>query len=55
MGDHCPQPAILVPATTAEGFAVSPDEQELWVGNDDGTITIIDLANEKVEASLANR
>lgn len=27
----------------AEGFAVSPDERELWVGNDDGTIFLIDL------------
>ena len=26
---------------------------KLWVGNEDGTIAIIDLAAEKVEASLA--
>jgi DNA-binding beta-propeller fold protein YncE len=38
---------------SAEGFAVSPDEQELWVGNEDGTISIISLATEKVETSLA--
>jgi DNA-binding beta-propeller fold protein YncE len=44
----------LIPVgKAAEGFAVSPDERELWVGNEDGTIAIIDLAAEKVEASLA--
>jgi YVTN family beta-propeller protein len=44
----------LIPVgQAAEGFAVSPDEQKLWVGNEDGTISIIDLASEKVEASLA--
>ena len=37
----------------AEGFAVSPDEREVWVGNADGTIPIIDLATEKAEATLA--
>jgi DNA-binding beta-propeller fold protein YncE len=35
----------LVPVRTgAEGFAVSADEQTLWAGNQDGTITVIDLA-----------
>jgi len=44
----------LVPVgMAAEGFAVSPDEREVWVGNADGTIPIIDLATEKVEATLA--
>ena len=44
----------LIPVgKAAEGFAVSPDEQELWVGNEDGTISIINLANEKAETSLA--
>jgi DNA-binding beta-propeller fold protein YncE len=44
----------LVPVgKAAEGFAVSPDEQELWVGNEDGTISIINLGNDRVEASLA--
>jgi DNA-binding beta-propeller fold protein YncE len=44
----------LIPVgKAAEGFAVSPDEQELWVGNEDGTISIINLANEKADASLA--
>jgi DNA-binding beta-propeller fold protein YncE len=44
----------LIPVgKAAEGFAVSPDEHEVWVGNEDGTISIINLATEKVEASLA--
>jgi DNA-binding beta-propeller fold protein YncE len=44
----------LIPVgKAAEGFAVSPDEREAWVGNEDGTISIIDLAAEKVVASLA--
>jgi DNA-binding beta-propeller fold protein YncE len=37
----------------AEGFAVSPDEREVWVGNQDGTISIINLDAERVEATLA--
>lgn len=36
----------------AEGFAVSPDEKEVWAGAADGTITIINLATEKVDATL---
>ncbi len=44
----------LIPVgKAAEGFAVSPDEREAWVGNEDGTISIIDLAAEKAVASLA--
>jgi len=44
----------LIPVgKAAEGFAVSPDEREVWVGNEDGTISIIDLAAERVEATLA--
>jgi DNA-binding beta-propeller fold protein YncE len=44
----------LIPVgKAAEGFAVSPDEREVWVGNEDGTISIIDLTAEKVEASIA--
>jgi len=43
----------LVPVgKAAEGFAVSPDERELWVGNDDGTISLIDLSTERLEATL---
>ncbi len=36
----------------AEGFAVSPDEREAWVGNADGTVPVIDLAAEKVATVL---
>ena len=36
----------------AEGFAISPDERELWVGNADGTLPVIDLVAEKVETVL---
>jgi DNA-binding beta-propeller fold protein YncE len=44
----------LIPVgQAAEGFAVSPDEQQLWVGNEDGTLSIINLASEKVETTLA--
>jgi DNA-binding beta-propeller fold protein YncE len=44
----------LVPVgQAAEGFDVSPDEREVWVGNGDGTISVINLAAEKVEATLA--
>jgi DNA-binding beta-propeller fold protein YncE len=44
----------LIPVgQAAEGFAVSPDERELWVGNEDGTLSIIDLAAEKLETALA--
>ena len=43
----------LIPVgKAAEGFAVSPDEHEVWVGNQDGTISIINLVSEKAEASL---
>ncbi len=36
----------------AEGFAVSPDEKEAWVGNDDGTISVIGLAAEKIVETI---
>lgn len=36
-----------------EGFDVSPDEKEAWVGNaGDGTISVIDLETKKVVATL---
>ena len=39
----------LVPVRIgAEGFAVSPGEQRLWAGNQDGTITVIDVAQARV-------
>ena len=34
----------------AEGFAVSPDEHEAWVGNADGTISVLDLTANKAVA-----
>ena len=38
----------------SEGFDVSPDHKEVWVGNaQDGTISIIDLPNKKVVQTLA--
>jgi YVTN family beta-propeller protein len=38
----------------SEGFDVSPDGKEVWVANaQDGTVTIIDLAEKKVTATLA--
>lgn len=44
----------LIPVgMAAEGFDVSPDEREIWVGNADGTISIIDLVTEKLEAALS--
>ncbi len=39
---------ILPAGEKAEGFAVSPDEREAWVGNADGTISVLDLAAGKV-------
>lgn len=38
----------------SEGFDVSPNGKEVWVANaGDGTVSIIDAANEKVTATLA--
>jgi YVTN family beta-propeller protein len=38
----------------SEGFDVSPDDKEIWVANaDDGTVSIIDVANKKVIDTLA--
>jgi len=37
----------------SEGFDLSPDEREIWVGNaQDGTISVIDYAAKKVVATL---
>jgi DNA-binding beta-propeller fold protein YncE len=44
---------LIAVGKAAEGFDVSPDGREVWVGNEDGTISIIDLLTEKVEALLA--
>ncbi len=44
----------LIPVgKAAEGFDVSPDGRKAWVGNQDGTISVIDLAAEKVEVTIA--
>jgi YVTN family beta-propeller protein len=38
----------------SEGFDVSPDGKEAWVANaQDGTVSVIDIAQEKVTATLA--
>lgn len=42
------RPTILPVGEKAEGFAVSPDEREAWVGNADGTISVLDLVKERV-------
>ena len=44
--------ALIPVGKAAEGFAVSPDEHELWVGNDDGTLSLINLVTERVETTL---
>ena len=37
----------------SEGFDVSPDRKEAWIGNaDDGTISIINLASKKVTQTI---
>lgn len=43
----------LVPTgRAAEGFAVSPDAKEVWVGDADGKITIIDLTTNAVRENF---
>ena len=38
----------------SEGFDVSPDGKEVWVANaQDGTISVVDRAGERVVATLA--
>lgn len=38
----------------SEGFDVSPDGKEIWVGNaGDGTVSIVDVGGKKVSATLA--
>lgn len=44
---------LIAVGKAAEGFAVSPDEREAWVGNADGTVSIIDLIAETVESTIA--
>ena len=41
---------LLPVGEKAEGFAVSPEENEAWVGNADGSISVLDLVAEKAVA-----
>ena len=43
---------VLPTGPAAEGFAVSPDGKQAWVGAADGTIAVIDLAAGSVAASF---
>ena len=43
-------PTVLPVGAKAEGFAISPDEREAWIGNDDGTISVLDLVHRKEAA-----
>jgi len=44
---------VLVPVgKAAEGFAISPDGREVWVGNDDGTISLISLILNNLQATI---
>ena len=55
---YAPHPApdwaetLLPVGQRAEGFTVSPDEHEAWVGNADGTVTILDLRAAKVASTF---
>ena len=46
------QPTLLRVGPAAEGFAVSPDETEAWVGDADGGLTILDLRTSKAEPTI---
>jgi len=40
----------------AEGFALSPDEKEIWVGNrNDATLSVIDVAKQAVVATIPSK
>jgi len=46
-------PTVIRVGTRDEGFDVSPDGNEAWVGNaGDGTISVVNLAEKKVVATL---
>ncbi len=48
------QLTVIPVGTRDEGFDVSPDGKEAWVANaGDGTVSIIDIAQKKVTATLA--
>ena len=44
---------LLPVGEKAEGFAVSPDERQAWVGNGDGTLSVLDLIGNKAVARFA--
>lgn len=44
---------LVAVGPAAEGFAVSPDRKEAWVGDRDGTIWIVDLESKAVSARIA--
>ena len=46
------QPTYIPTGEGAEGFAVSPDEHEAWVGDAAGRLTVIDLANPEHHTTL---
>jgi DNA-binding beta-propeller fold protein YncE len=46
------QPILLPVGTAAEGFAVSPDEHEAWVGDAEGRLTILDLSKGESETNF---
>ncbi|WP_186327087.1 YncE family protein [Pseudomonas oryzihabitans] len=45
---------VLPTGPGTEGFAVSPDERELWAVGPDGTLYVIDLATQRRVASFAS-
>lgn len=48
------QLTVIPVGTRDEGFDVSPDSKEAWVANaGDGTVSIVDIAEKKVTATLA--
>ncbi|HEX6927246.1 MAG TPA: cytochrome D1 domain-containing protein [Longimicrobiaceae bacterium] len=48
-----PAQTVVPAGPGAEGFDISPDEQEVWVANaGDGTITVIDLPGKRVAQTI---
>ncbi|MBX3252607.1 MAG: YncE family protein [Chitinophagaceae bacterium] len=50
-----PEDIVHIPVgRRPEGIDISPDDKELWVGNnDDGTISIIDVSSNKVKETIS--
>jgi len=46
------QPTLLPVGDAAEGFAVSPDEHEAWVGDAEGRLTILDLRDSDADSNF---